>query len=208
MALLQETGGVLTYRTVSDLNTVLPPTATAPTGTGGIVLATSPALVTPNLGTPSAINLANATGLPQGALPPSLIQTITVPLTLVNIQSNNTIPVPILAAQGAGTLIQVLDWTFDLIRGSAAYSGGGAVGLYLGTTSAGVLVSTAVAATFFTTFTASHIIYNPGSIMAVAASTTILNTGLVMSNPTADFTSGTGGTGILSITYRVISGLS
>jgi hypothetical protein len=34
------------------------------TGSGSIVLATSPALVTPNLGTPSAATLTNATGLP------------------------------------------------------------------------------------------------------------------------------------------------
>ena len=37
---------------------------TTSTGTGSVVLSTSPTLVTPNLGTPSAINLANATGLP------------------------------------------------------------------------------------------------------------------------------------------------
>jgi hypothetical protein len=36
------------------------------TGTGGIVLATSPTLVTPALGTPSALVLTNATGLPLG----------------------------------------------------------------------------------------------------------------------------------------------
>ena len=34
------------------------------TGSGGIVLATSPTLTTPNLGTPSAVTLTNATGLP------------------------------------------------------------------------------------------------------------------------------------------------
>lgn len=34
------------------------------TGTGSLVFATSPALVTPNLGTPSAATLTNATGLP------------------------------------------------------------------------------------------------------------------------------------------------
>ncbi len=43
-------------------------TSTA-TGTGNLVLATSPTLTAPNLGTPSAINLANATGLPAAALP-------------------------------------------------------------------------------------------------------------------------------------------
>lgn len=41
----------------------------AETGTGSAVLATSPTLVTPNLGTPSAINLTNATALPATALP-------------------------------------------------------------------------------------------------------------------------------------------
>jgi len=39
------------------------------TGSGALVLATSPALVSPNLGTPSAINLSNATDLPSTALP-------------------------------------------------------------------------------------------------------------------------------------------
>ena len=34
------------------------------TGSGGMVLATSPTLTTPNLGTPSAVTLTNATGLP------------------------------------------------------------------------------------------------------------------------------------------------
>jgi hypothetical protein len=37
---------------------------TASTGTGDVVLSNSPTLVTPALGTPSSINLANATGLP------------------------------------------------------------------------------------------------------------------------------------------------
>jgi len=36
------------------------------TGTGNVVLSTNPILVTPNLGTPSAITLTNATGLPVG----------------------------------------------------------------------------------------------------------------------------------------------
>ncbi|TAL08494.1 MAG: hypothetical protein EPO02_12730 [Nitrospirae bacterium] len=39
------------------------------TGTGNFVGSNSPAIVTPNLGTPSAINLTNATALPASALP-------------------------------------------------------------------------------------------------------------------------------------------
>jgi len=45
------------------------PTYTGSTGSGNVVLATSPTLVTPALGTPSAINLTNATGLGYSALP-------------------------------------------------------------------------------------------------------------------------------------------
>ena len=37
------------------------------TGSGNVVLATSPTLVTPNLGTPSTVTLTNGTGLPIGA---------------------------------------------------------------------------------------------------------------------------------------------
>jgi hypothetical protein len=37
---------------------------TTSTGTGNVVLSTSPTLTTPNLGTPSALTLTNATGLP------------------------------------------------------------------------------------------------------------------------------------------------
>jgi|GEM_PF-4455198 len=40
----------------------------ATSGTGGVALTNSPALVTPNLGTPSAIDLSNATGLPIGGI--------------------------------------------------------------------------------------------------------------------------------------------
>jgi hypothetical protein len=49
-------GGAITYGGVTLSNAV--------TGTGSMVLATSPTLTTPNLGTPSAATLTNATGLP------------------------------------------------------------------------------------------------------------------------------------------------
>lgn len=44
------------------------PVWTTATGSGAPVRATSPALVTPNLGTPSAITLTNGTGLPQSGV--------------------------------------------------------------------------------------------------------------------------------------------
>ena len=50
------TSGALTYGGVTLSNSV--------TGTGSMVLSTSPTLVTPALGTPSSVTLTNATGLP------------------------------------------------------------------------------------------------------------------------------------------------
>jgi len=40
--------------------------SSATTGSGNVVLATSPSLTTPDLGTPSAVNLSNATNVPMG----------------------------------------------------------------------------------------------------------------------------------------------
>lgn len=55
--------GVATFlATPSSAN--LAATVTDETGSGSLVFATSPTLVTPNLGTPSAATLTNATGLP------------------------------------------------------------------------------------------------------------------------------------------------
>jgi len=140
------------------------------------------------------------------ALSSSVSAPLTVALTLAQLQTSHSVPIPLLPAQGAGTLIEVISIIFDLDYGSAAFAGGGAVGAYLGVDATGVLASAAAAATFFTTFTASHSILLAGA-MAVAANTAILNTGLVLANPTADFTSGTGASGIIQLTYRVHSGL-
>jgi hypothetical protein len=58
------------------------PTYTGSTGSGNVVLATSPTLVTPNLGTPSAVNLTNATALPYVALPAgSVLQVVNATTT-------------------------------------------------------------------------------------------------------------------------------
>ena len=67
-------GGALYATSTSALTTGTLPVAsggtgvTTSTGTGSNVLSTSPTLVTPNLGTPTALTLTNATGLPVGGI--------------------------------------------------------------------------------------------------------------------------------------------
>ena len=62
-----------TLVTTGDTGTVTTTMLASTTGSGAVVLATSPTLVTPALGTPSAIVLTNATGLPNGGLVNSTI---------------------------------------------------------------------------------------------------------------------------------------
>ena len=62
-------GAVPASAVVLGSNVSSQPVAATTTGSGSVVLATSPALVAPSLGTPSAVTLTNATGLPCAALP-------------------------------------------------------------------------------------------------------------------------------------------
>ena len=84
------------------------------TGTGSVVLASSPALVTPNLGTPTVLHLNSADQLP---------------LSGINIIANNTIASNIAggtANPAANTLTAVLDAIMSNSRGSILYRGASA----------------------------------------------------------------------------------
>lgn len=188
MAAIQTTGGVFDYGSVNTLNTLFGGASGAPIGSGGLVLAPS-------------------TGVPSAQIDPTILQYLTVPLTLAQLLASNSAPIALLAAQGAGTMIEVVTLTLDLVRGSAAFVGGGACAAYLGTDATGVIATAAIASTVFTTFAASQAIRVAGA-QAVAATSTILNKALVFANPTADFTSGTGATGIIKLAYRIHSGLA
>lgn len=63
------------------------------TGSGAVVLATSPTLVTPALGTPSAINLSNATALAKAALPTGSVLQVVNSYTTTTTTTTSATPV-------------------------------------------------------------------------------------------------------------------
>jgi hypothetical protein len=67
-ALISSAGGVITPSAVTSTELGYLSGVTSPTGTGALVLASSPTLITPNLGTPSAVNLTNGSNLPLTAI--------------------------------------------------------------------------------------------------------------------------------------------
>ncbi len=133
------------------------------------------------------------------------IQFVSVPLTLSALQTLNSIPVQVVAAQGAGTFVEIQSCTLNLKRGSAAFTGGGTVTIGYGASSATVAGAATIAATVFTTFAASQSITVAGAL-AVNANTGILNVPVWINAASGDFASGTGATGVLDCAYRVHTG--
>jgi hypothetical protein len=127
--------------------------------------------------------------------------------TLTNTQTKalNSAPTTILAAQGAGSLIEVVSVIFENVFLTAAFANGGAIALYYGNDSTGVLASATVAATFLTSPAASQSIMVAGAL-ASNLSSAVLNTKLVLACATADFITGAGSLKV-RVNYRVHFGL-
>ncbi len=185
---LPDGGGVLSYANVTQLN------------------ANITTQNTNNTNLNAGIALCATTPVDSSQLSPLTIQYVSTTYTLAQLLATNSVPRTLVAAQGSGTLIEVVSLTLCLTRGSAAFVGGGACAAYLGTDGTGVLASATIAATVFTSFAASQSIMVAGAL-AVNVNSAILNKALVFANPTADFTSGTGGSGFVKLAYRVHTGL-
>lgn len=102
--------------------------------------------------------------------------------------------------------------TLNLTHGSAAFTGGGAVSIGYGATFASTtpspLTHGTIAATVFTTFTASHGVVVIPAAVAVTATTGLAGLPVFMSAATQDFASGTGGSGQISCQYSIATGVS
>lgn len=114
-------------------------------------------------------------------------------------------PVPVIPAQGAGTLIEVVSLVLENQYLTGAFTGGSAIGMYYGTSASGVLASATAATTFLTSPTANQIILLAGAL-ASNLSSAVLNTGLVLTAASTEYSAG-GGSLAYRIRYRIHTGL-
>jgi hypothetical protein len=153
---------------------------------------------------PAGVSVTDNRGTGAGG---SGIQIATVPLTLAQLQGAFTTPVQVVPAPGATSMVDVIDAVLNLTFGSAAFAGGGIAQLSYGsgvTTPAAATWATA----FFTTFTASQASKVAGSFTSSTATTALANKAINYTNATAVFTAGTGASGLLSVSYRIINGVA
>lgn len=101
-------------------------TIVATSGTGNFIRATSPTLVTPALGTPSALILTNATGLPIGGL-----SATGTPSSSTFLRGDNTWATPSgggnVSNTGTPTSGQIAEWTSSTVIQGVAVTGTGSV---------------------------------------------------------------------------------
>src|ERR1022692_5199448 len=95
----------------------------------------------------AGINACATTPVPSSQLDPSTIQYATVALTNTQTKALNSAPPAIIAAAGAGTLIEVLSAVLENVFLTAAFANGGVIQLSYGASTT-VPASATVAATF------------------------------------------------------------
>jgi hypothetical protein len=147
------------------------------TGTGDNVLATSPVLTTPNLGTPSAVTLTNATGLPVSTGISGLGTNVATALA-VNVGTAGAF------VTNGGALGTPSSGTVTNLTGTASININGTVGATTPSTGAFTTLSASstVSGTGFSTYLASppaigSTAANTGAFTTLSASSTVSGTG-------------------------------
>lgn len=129
-----------------------------------------------------------------------------VPVSLAAFLAQYATPVPILAAI-PNQVIQVQNWALEWIYGSAALVGGGAMSLQFNSTAhaGGIICSNTIAAADFTGVGAGGgYEYSAGGLCPIEPFANIVDVGIYLSNPTAAFTGGTGGSAFVHVWYGSI----
>lgn len=152
----------------------------------------------------SGINACATTPVPSSQLDPATIQYATVALTNTQSKALNSAPTAIIAAAGAGTLIEVLSAVLENVFLTGAFANGGVIQLSYGASTT-TPASATVAATFLTSPTANQVIVLAGALATNLASAA-LNTAIYLACATADFITGAGHVTV-KVAYRVHTGL-
>lgn len=123
---------------------------------------------------------------------------VTVPLSSAQILALNATPVTLVAAQGAGTVINVQSIVFKMVSTATQYANGGAVEFRY-TNASGAKVTADVAAAVVTAAAGTSFT----TVVGVAV-TGVANAPIVVDNATAPFITGTG-TATVTVTYQVLT---
>lgn len=162
-------------------------------------------------------SLANAEGITLGnalsfsgttlQLNTSVINYVSVPITLAQWNGMYATPFQVLAAPGAGLMNTVDKMDVNFVYGSAALTAGGAVGLQYGNTAhlAGPAASGTEAASDYTSASANTMFHIGGGLGTGVATASCINTAIYISNATQAFATGTGGSFTANIWYKTIS---
>lgn len=127
-----------------------------------------------------------------------------VNLTDAQIKAGFSAPVTILAAPGANLIYQVLGWSISLDNAAGAYVGGGNALLVMNS----VQVSLVIGVAFFTADAAASKLRWASASDAPALTSTAVNTALLYTHLTADFTGGNAANkATVNVLYRLRSSL-
>lgn len=128
-------------------------------------------------------------------------------LTLSNLQNMYTTGVELVPAPGANLQVVIHAFGLEGIYGSAAFTNGGAIYLTYGNTGHGTnyaTSSTAIPASFLTTFAANQSTFVGGANVASIVTSSAGNAAVCITNASAAFATGTGATANWYLWYSIV----